>query len=340
MRVSKVNNNTPNFKGGLNNKALLRGLEKISDHGATFSAATMLLMSTFVRPFAISLTPKTDKENKQYAQANSLASGLVKFGIAAAVALPVENAVKKINLDPKKFLKEGAIKDLIGNIQNISDAKNYKFATQIIKLMTSFITAIPKSVITVALIPLIMDFIFKKKAENKASSSYTKKEYDPVFKPVYEPNFKGGFTKGVSSILNNKAFRNFAVKHSSSSQNAARNVSIATDILLTGATAIMTKKSKKIKEARKNPLIYNGIISTGMSLGLGVGLDSLTKLATRKFVEAFKKANLNDPKLAKYIEGINIIRPSLLFGLVYYGILPIISVFGADKIDKLKNKKS
>lgn len=37
----------------LNNKTLLKGLEKISEHGASFAAGTSLVMSLGVRPLAI-----------------------------------------------------------------------------------------------------------------------------------------------------------------------------------------------------------------------------------------------------------------------------------------------
>lgn len=54
----KINNrntmqNTPNFKGLGNNKLVLKGLEKIAEHGTTFVAATSLAMAVGVRPVAI-----------------------------------------------------------------------------------------------------------------------------------------------------------------------------------------------------------------------------------------------------------------------------------------------
>ena len=40
------------------------------------------------------------------------------------------------------------------------------------------------------------------------------------------------------------------------------------------------------------------------------------------------------------IEGINIVRPALIFAAIYYGFLPMISTYLAEKIDKqiTKNK--
>ena len=55
-----------NFTGALNNKYLLKGLEKVSDHGMSVGAGTSLIMSLAVRPLAIYATPDVEKENKQY----------------------------------------------------------------------------------------------------------------------------------------------------------------------------------------------------------------------------------------------------------------------------------
>ena len=142
----------------LNNRFVLKGLEKISEHGTSFLAGASLLMSTTLRPAAISLTPDTEKENKQYAMANSISSGLMKFAIIESVALPVESAIKRIDKNPSKYLKNKTIK-------NISP-KAYKLITQTIKLTTGLVTAIPKSMLTVALIPILMDKIFWKKSSN------------------------------------------------------------------------------------------------------------------------------------------------------------------------------
>ena len=76
-----------NYTGKLlKNKRVLKCLEKISEHGTSFSAGTSLLLSLTLRPISIFSTPDTEKENKQYAAANSICSGLIKFGMVEAVA--------------------------------------------------------------------------------------------------------------------------------------------------------------------------------------------------------------------------------------------------------------
>ncbi|MBQ3641066.1 hypothetical protein II906_03960 [bacterium] len=352
MRVvsSKNQITSPGFKGALNNKILLKGLETISNHSATFIAATSAAMAIGVRPLAVSLTPKTDKRNKQYAAANSISSGIIKFGVAEAIALPIEHAVKKIDKNPQKFLNEETINNLKDKAVDVTKSKNYGIITQLIKQGTGVLTAIPKSMLTVALIPVIMDRIFASKEAEKEDKNNNLTNYSKLpdmfnkMKINDKPSFKGGLSsvaeKGVSKLINNKALQNFVKNHNFKEENLARNVAVATDLLLTGSFIHRTHKSKKIEPDRKKALIYNNIISTGAFLACGVGLDKLAKKGSQNFVKKFSEANKNNPMLKKYLEGLNIVRSTLIFAGVYYAALPVISTFTADKIDKfIKGKK-
>ena len=57
MQIRNISGNNPTFKGILNNKLLLKSLEKISEHGTSFSAGVSLAMALSVRPLAILATP-------------------------------------------------------------------------------------------------------------------------------------------------------------------------------------------------------------------------------------------------------------------------------------------
>ena len=361
MKISSnYNKNSPSYKGMLNNKALLKGLETVSDHGATFVAATTLAMSTGVRPLAIALTPDTDEKTKQYAITNSIASGLIKFALVEAVAIPVENAVKKIDKTPAKYLTQQTIDSFKGTAKTLTESADYKFATQFLKQSTGFITAIPKTMLTVALIPVIMNKLFKNddkktndntyfKSPDKENSTHTDSVFNDIETKIYRqhndvfsPSFSGGITdmtaKGIGQILNTKTVQNTAKKFSSKDNDIAKNFSMATDLLLTASFIHRTKKSDKIEENKKKPLIYNNVISTGITLAGGYSIDKLIQKNTKGFIEKFSEINKNDPKLNKYIEGINIIRPTVIFALLYYGVLPVFSTYLSDKIDKFINK--
>ena len=323
MQINKISNKI------ITNKYLLKGLEKISEHGTTFAAGTSLLLSVGLRPFSISKTPDVKEENKFYAMANSISSGLIKFAMIEAVALPIENAVKKIDSNPEKYLKT----------KLKPNTRAYKFITQTMKLSAGLLVAIPKSVMTIAFIPVIMDNLFIKtktipsihdKRETKNNSSQTS----------FTGNFGEKLSKGIAKIIDNKNIQRIAQKYKYKDEDIFKNMSVATDILLTSTAAYQTSKSKNIHEDSKKALIYNNIISTAITVAGGYTLDSAIKNKTAKFVETFKKANKNNPNLLKYIEGINIIRPALIFAGIYYCILPIFSTYISDKIDNyIQHKK-
>ena len=48
MKISSINNSQQSFGSIYNNKAVLKGLEKISEHGASFVAGTSLAMAAVV----------------------------------------------------------------------------------------------------------------------------------------------------------------------------------------------------------------------------------------------------------------------------------------------------
>lgn len=324
MPISSVTNKI------FTNKAVLKGLEKISDHGISFSATTALFMSTIVRPYAIHKTPDVEKENKQYAMSNSIASGIIKFGIVESVALPVEYIVKKIDENPEKYLKKTTIKTLKNGADELAKSKSYKLITQFMKLGTGFITAVPKTVLTLALIPVIMDKLFHNKFKQQNTEKVQAKNKNINFT---------GLTKGIAGIIDNPKVQKFALKYQDKDKDIAKHMTAATDLLLTGSFAVLTDRNKKIKDDRKKALIYNNVISTGITLALGYGIDNVIKNETEKFVNKFKQMNIHDPKVLKYVEGINIIRPALIFAGIYYGILPMFSTYMAERIDKYIQKK-
>ena len=156
MKIHQTNNST-NFKSTYNNKFLLKSLEKISDHSASFVAGASFLSATLIRPMAINLNPKVKKENKKALSAESIASGVVKLGTALAVSLPIEKAIKKINANPKKYISENTLKNL--------NKESYNFLTQSIKMTSSLVSAVPKSLITIALMPFLLNLFSQKKKD-------------------------------------------------------------------------------------------------------------------------------------------------------------------------------
>ena len=90
----------------------------------------------------------------------------------------------------------------------------------------------------------------------------------------------------------------------------------------------------------KQVIAINGDEGTGKSAVLKQVSDNLVKKGTQKFIKKFCEINKNDAKLNKYIEGINILRPTLIFAGIYYCILPIFTTYISDKIDNLTNSNN
>ncbi len=337
----------PSFKGVLSNRYLLSGLKKISEHGTSFVAVTSFVMSSGVRTFSILNTPGVEKENKHYAAANSIGSGLVKFGIVEAVALPLENIIKKIDKNPEKYLKETAVKSYMNGAKQFCESRSYRFVTQIIKQSAGLVTAIPKSLLTVLLIPFIKDGFFPQQQKirfKKDKIDSMSADRQPASKHPFSrhPSFKHSlpefFAKQTGKLLSREDVQKFAQKYCVHDKDISKHMTAATDILLTTASAIGIAQSEKIKENRKRPLIFNNIISTAATLLFGYGIDRAAKRGTDKFIEKFSRINKNDINLPKYIEGINILRPTLIFALIYYGLLPVFSTFMAERAAKKSEK--
>lgn len=297
-----------------NSKIFKKGLELAANNGALFTSAASLVFATAVRPIAIMSAPKTDKENKKYACIKSISSSAAGFLLMLGVSQPVSNAIKKIDKNPSEYLKPSTIKNLKAGEKSLLKSKRYTFATQLFTLGLGALLAIPKSIMTCALIPPIMSKVFPKKQEDKKVS------------------FTGNLSKGIGQIIDTKPIQKMADKFHNT--NFEKHIICLTDIIGTLAFADQTQKSKKIEQNRKRALIYNSLISTGLCIGGTYAIDKLLQKPSEKFIEKFKQANKNSPKLEKYIEGIRIVKPALIMGVLYYMFIPLFSTFLADRFDK------
>ena len=323
-------------------KTLKKGLEFAADKGALFAAGTSLALSTVARPIAIYATPKTDKENRKLACAKSIASSTVGFGLMLGASLPIANSVKKISDNPTKYLKQKTINTLKDSGKSLPASKGYQFATQLFKLGVGAVAAVPKSIITCALIPPIINLLTPKvpekniiKIKPKTDNNNQNKDGNISFRGKVP---KEPLTKGIAKVINNDTVQNFTNKYKNS--NYPMHISALTDTVATGAFLVQTKKSSKIKDERKNTLMRNAGISTGLSIGTSYLIDKALNKPTEKFIDNFKKANINSSKLEKYVEGIKIAKPTLILGTVYYCVIPFVSTFLAERFEKGRNKSA
>ncbi len=308
------------------NKFFKKGLEFAAKKGALFTTTASLVLSTAARPAAILAAPDTDRENKKFACAKSIASSAAGFLLMLSVSNPVTKAVKNIDREPFRYLKKKTIDNLKQPGTLLKNSGKYTFVTQLFTLGLGVIMAVPKSALTCALIPPMMSKFFKKDKKNNVSKSNK------------NVTFSGGCQNGseklskiFGEIINTRVVQKLADKFHT--KNYEMHIISLTDMLATGAFIRQTAKSKKIKEERKKALMYNAGISTALCIGGSYALNSISKKSTDKFIQKFTQANINDPKLATYIEGIRIAKPALIMGGLYYIVIPLISTFLADRFD-------
>ena len=311
------------------NRLLHKGLEYAADKSPTFMAGTALVLST-LRPLSILATPKTDRENKKLACAKSIASAGINYTIMYGLTNVLTKGIKGIEDKPSLYLKQSTIKKLQEAGKPLSASKKYQFLSQMFKLGLGLVMAIPKSALTCTLIPPIMKKIFHNE------------EYKPSVAPASKKkvSFKGGaklnpLSKGMGKIMDNPGMQNMAEKFKDS--NYAMHIPVLGDILSTAAFIHQSSKNTKIKEDRKRVLNYNAGISTGLSIAASYVVDSLLNKPCEKFIKKFSQVNKDAPKLAKYIEGIRIAKPTIIMGSIYYLAIPLISTFWAERIDKPKH---
>ena len=326
-------------QGIYTNKYFKNSLEFAKKNGALFAGTASLVMSTIARPIAIMATPNTDKENKKYACAKSFSSSAVGYFLMLLASVPVAKAIKNINQSPLKYLKKSTVEFFKKENKNLAKSSTYNFATQLFTLGVGFVIAVPKSIMTCALIPPLMSKIFPKRDSDKKDDINNSK----IQKKSPSPSFTGsqsvvieGLSKGIGKIMDTQSLQKLSEKFHNT--NFEQHIMSLTDVLITASFMQQTKHNKKIEEARKKPLMYNSAISTGLCLTGGYAVNSLVKKKFDKFVEKFTEANKNSPKLADYIEGLKIAKTTLILGGIYYIVIPIISTFLADRVDR-KNTK-
>ena len=159
----------------------------------------------------------------------------------------------------------------------------------------------------------------------------------PKFVSAGYDRFTDGLAKGIGKIIDSNSMQSFAKKFHDT--NLATHIFSATGILLSSFFIYSTAKSKKIEEERKKPLMLNTAISCAMATAGGYTLDKTLDKPIQKFINNFKAAHINDPKLHKYMDGIKIAKSAFIFGMLYRFVVPIISMVLAEKVIERPNKK-
>jgi len=331
----KPTGKTGSFSGVLNNRVLIKGLEMASDNGALFAAAASLALTTVIRPISIMATPNVEKENKQYACAKSIASGIVNFGLMFLITTPIVSAVKNIQNNPKKFLNAKTINALSDSAKPLQKSAKFNFINQFLKLGSGLLTVVPKTFLTCALIPPTMALVFNKnKVEEKTSNKNI--SFKGMIKTTLYDRFTNKISSSLSHIFNSDKVQKFSQKYSDT--NLAQHMFSASDVLATGLFMHYTSKNKDIEPNRKKTLIYNAGIATGITVIGGYIVNSLIKKPTEIFIQKFKNANKNLKQLDRCVEGIHTAKAALILGGMYYIVTPILATLLAEKMTNNSRK--
>lgn len=136
------------------NGALKHFLRMADEQQPLFNATFSLLLTCLLRPASIMALP-SDKKNyddKKYAATQSIASGIISYIFSQIIFSPIADGMKKILKNPEDFLKES-------NLLRKSKEAREAGAT-LVKMVPEAILAAPRAAVTVALIPVVLKYIF------------------------------------------------------------------------------------------------------------------------------------------------------------------------------------
>lgn len=166
-----------------------------NDHNISTSALVALVLAGVMRPATIMALPgKKDKDDKTYAAGHSMASAIIGFVFSTILTSPFDESIKKVFDENGKLAgpKLKAINDKIGKLEKQKEKKTISEAAKkelknliriedakrtLLKNIPDWFIAVPRAMLTIALIPPILKYVFgleKKKSEDKS------KEQQPV----------------------------------------------------------------------------------------------------------------------------------------------------------------
>ncbi len=152
-------------------------LEYAHNHNSIFTAGSILLACGILRPTTIMMSTNVEMENRQISACKSIASGLISFAAMYIVSKPIEHALKRIENNPTKYLKQKTIDTLQAGAEKLKAGGPYHMANRTLKMLSDFVTSPMKGSLTIMLIPPLLNLIFKK---NKADKNKNKIEITPA----------------------------------------------------------------------------------------------------------------------------------------------------------------
>lgn len=133
-----------------------------------------LVVAGVLRPATnMAMAGKDDREDSMYAASHAIASAVIGFLVSATVMAPFDKAFRKIKEDPKKYMNSKKLTDLFGEIgkRKLEKSAPYKKLSKAAQMIPdTFILGIPKAMLTIALIPPILKYVFGMEKKPKSAS--------------------------------------------------------------------------------------------------------------------------------------------------------------------------
>ena len=238
------------------NKRFIGWIEKADANPLLFDSTFALILTCIFRPGAIMALPsdKKNKDDKTYAAAHSIASGVISYGISLLITSPISEAFKKIQGDVSaveknsktetKYIKnKDSYLFKLGDVINkktgevIKKQRNANNAGTYIKKLPEIFIALPRATITIALIPVILKYVFgmekKKKlkqgdnmipiSENLAAINQNKINNDKNVKQNVKIKFGSSIPKSSSKFFDpaKKCFKPIVKAYESATESIA-----------------------------------------------------------------------------------------------------------------------
>ena len=184
-------------------------LTYIDNHNQTTNALVALVTAGMIRPtLTMAIPGMKDKKDKIYSATQAISSGFLGFGVTMALTQPLDDALTKVKNNPEKyncnFLVDmnKKIKELEKSAKN-ADPKDLKNLMKqkstlelLVKNLPEWAICVPRAMLTIALIPLILKYVFG--LEKKPKNPQQVKAEQPV-KPQDFSQLKQG--KAINEFL-------------------------------------------------------------------------------------------------------------------------------------------
>ena len=171
-------------------------VEVFEEKTVVAQALVALIVAGVLRPATnMAMAGKDDREDSMYAAAHAISSAVIGFVVSSLVMAPFDKAFKKIKAEPKKYLS--GLEDLLGvkeiGKRKLEKSKPYKNISKVAQMIPdSIVLGIPKAMLTIALIPAILKYVFGLEKKSKTKPIPEEKGFMNKFMPVSITKFMGG----------------------------------------------------------------------------------------------------------------------------------------------------